>query len=110
MSYEISQELINLLRSTVETLSIEFTRWDEQHVVGPSLYFLVVTDANFDDYTDLLGANKWPTDQCDVVCEPDDALKQRVKWHSIATEQLSLLRTALFRSRWSVFGVPAALN
>jgi diadenylate cyclase len=65
--YQTSQELMDLLRYTAETLSLEFDRWDEQHVAGPSLYFLVVADVNFDGYTDPLGANRWPVERCPIV-------------------------------------------
>jgi hypothetical protein len=73
VNYESSQELMDLLRYTAETLSLEFTRWDEQYVSGPSLYFIVVADVNFDEYTDPLGANYWPTDQCAVVSEAEES-------------------------------------
>ena len=69
VDYETSQELMDLLRYTCEKLSLEFTRWDEQYVAGPSLYFLVVADVDFDEYTDPLGANEWPIDRCGVVSE-----------------------------------------
>jgi len=65
--YETSQELMDLLRYTAETLSLEFTRWGEQYVTGPSLYFLVVADVDLGEYTDPLGANSWPVDRCRVV-------------------------------------------
>lgn len=65
--YQTSQELMDLLRYTAETLSLEFDRWDEQHVAGPSLYFLVVADVNFEGYTDPLGANRWPVERCPIV-------------------------------------------
>jgi hypothetical protein len=71
--YATSQELMDLLRYTAEALSIEFTRWDEQYVSGPSLYFLVVADIDFGAYTDPLGENKWPVDRCRVVSEPPEA-------------------------------------
>jgi hypothetical protein len=67
--YATSQELMDLLRYTAETLSIEFTRWDEQYVTGPSLYFLVVANVHFGDYTDPLGANTWPVERCRVVSQ-----------------------------------------
>jgi diadenylate cyclase len=73
VNYESSQELMDLLRYTAETLSLEFTRWDEQYVSGPSLYFLVVADVNFDEYTDPLGANHWPTERCAVVSESEES-------------------------------------
>ena len=67
--YETSQELMNLLRYTAETLSLEFTEWDEQYVAGPSLYFLVVADVDLGSYTDPLGANRWPVDRSRIVSD-----------------------------------------
>lgn len=58
VNYDTSQELMDLLRYTCETLSLEFTRWDEEYVSGPSLYFLVVTDTDVVEYADPLVANK----------------------------------------------------
>jgi diadenylate cyclase len=69
VNYETSQGLMDLLRYTCEALSLDFTRWNEQYVAGPSLYFLVVADVDFDEYTDPLGANRWPIDRCGVVSE-----------------------------------------
>ena len=67
--YETSQELMDLLRYTAETLSLEFTEWDEQYVAGPSLYFLVVADVDLGSYTDPLGANRWPVDRSRIVSD-----------------------------------------
>jgi hypothetical protein len=58
---------MDLVRYTAETLSLGFTRWDEQYVTGPSLYCLIVADINFGDYTDPLGGNVWPVERCEVV-------------------------------------------
>jgi diadenylate cyclase len=69
VNYDTSQELMDLLRYTCENLSLEFDRWDEQYIAGPSLYFLVVADVDFVEYTDPLGANQWPVDRCSVVSE-----------------------------------------
>jgi hypothetical protein len=71
--YATSQELMDQVRYTAETLSMEFDRWGEQHVSGPSLYVLIIADVNFDDYTDPLGANRWPVDRCQVVTESPEA-------------------------------------
>lgn len=71
--YATSQKLMDLLRYTAETLSIEFDRWGEQYITGPGLYFLIVADINYGDYTDPLGANKWPVDRCRVVAERPEA-------------------------------------
>lgn len=69
VNYETSQELMDLLRYTCETLSLEFDRWDEPYVAGPSLYFLIVADVDFDEYTDPLGSNRWPVERCGAVSE-----------------------------------------
>jgi hypothetical protein len=71
--YATSQELMDQIRYTAETLSMEFERWDEQHVSGPSLYFLVVADVDFTTYTDPLGANRWPVERCRVVQESPES-------------------------------------
>jgi hypothetical protein len=65
--YATSQELMDLIRYTAETLSLDFTRWDEQYVTGPGLYCIIVADIDFGDYTDPLGGNVWPVDRCEVV-------------------------------------------
>ena len=72
-SYATSQELMDQIRYTAEALSLQFSRWGEPHVSGPSLYFLVIADVNFDSYTDPLGANEWPVDRCRVVSESPEA-------------------------------------
>jgi hypothetical protein len=71
--YATSQHLMDLLRYGAEALSLEFTRWDEPYATGPSLYFLVVADVDFGEYTDPLGSNRWPVDECEVVTERSGA-------------------------------------
>jgi hypothetical protein len=67
--YATSAELMDLLRYAAESLSLEFDRWEEPYVSGPSLYFLVVADVDFGDYADPLGRNRWPVDRCRVLTE-----------------------------------------
>ena len=71
--YATSQALMDQIRYTAESLSMEFSRWDETHVSGPSLYFLVIADLDFGEYTDPLGANRWPVERCQVVTEDPEA-------------------------------------
>ncbi|WP_435063850.1 diadenylate cyclase [Halobaculum sp. EA56] len=71
--YATSQALMDQIRYTAETLSLEFDRWGERHVSGPGLYFLVVAEVNFGEYTDPLGANTWPVDRCRVVTDSPEA-------------------------------------
>ncbi len=70
--YATSQDLMDQIRYVAESLSIEFDQWGEQYVSGPSLYFLVVAETDFEEYTDPLGENMWPTDRCkDVFDSPE---------------------------------------
>jgi hypothetical protein len=64
-----TDRLVDRLVGVAESLSMSFGRWDEQYVSGPSLYFVVVADANYDDYADPLGKNRWPTDTCGVATD-----------------------------------------
>ena len=74
--YATSQALMDQIRYTAESLSMEFDRWDGEHVTGPSLYVLVVADLNYDSYTDPLGANTWPVGRCRVVTDSAEAFTQ----------------------------------
>jgi hypothetical protein len=71
--YATSQDLMDQIRYTAETLSMEFDQWEQQYVSGPSLYILIVADVSFDEYTDPLGANTWPVERCRVVTESPEA-------------------------------------
>lgn len=62
-----TDEIMSRLLDVAESLSIGFDRWDEQHVSGPSLYFIVVADVDYGPYTDPLGENTWPIDVCQSV-------------------------------------------
>lgn len=68
-----SGSIIRRLVDVSESLSAEFGKWDEQYVSGPSLYFVLVADANYDSYTDALGENKWPTETSRLVTGQLDA-------------------------------------
>jgi diadenylate cyclase len=65
--------LINRLIDVAESLSVEFDRWEEQYVSGPSLYVVVLADANYGQYADPLGTNTWPTDTARVIPESPEA-------------------------------------
>lgn len=62
-----TDQLVDRLVDVAESLSTGFDRWEEQYVSGPSLYFVVVADANYEEYADPLGANTWPIDTCQVA-------------------------------------------
>ncbi|MFT4880471.1 MAG: diadenylate cyclase [Salinirussus sp.] len=83
--YATSQDLMDKIRYTAESLSIGFDRWGEPYVSGPSLYLLIVAETNFDAYTDPMGANRWPTERCRVVNESPDTFTEVT--HDVAASQ-----------------------
>ncbi len=74
--YATSQDLMDQIRYVAETLSMEFEKWDDQYVSGPSLYFLLVAETDFEEYTDPLGENIWPTDRCKIVLDSPEAFRR----------------------------------
>jgi len=69
---ELERVLMDQIRYAAESLSLDFDRWGEQHVSGPSLYLLIVSETNFEEYTDPLGANRWPVERCQLATESPD--------------------------------------
>jgi diadenylate cyclase len=74
--YATSQNLMDQIRYTAETLSLEFDQWGDQYVKGPSLYFLIVAEVSFAEYTDPLGGNRWPTERCRVVTDSPETFNK----------------------------------
>jgi hypothetical protein len=74
--YVTSQDLLDQIRYVAESLSLDFDKWDQQYVSGPSLYFLVVAETDFEAYTDPLGENTWPTDRCNSVFDSPEAFRR----------------------------------
>jgi hypothetical protein len=77
--YASITELTDLLTYVAESLSMEFDRWDEPYVSGPSLYFVVVADVDFGGYADPLGANRWPVETCRVATESPEAFVEAAR-------------------------------
>ncbi|MDS0219912.1 diadenylate cyclase [Haloarcula sp. S1AR25-5A] len=50
----------------VESVSLAFERWDDAHVRGPGLYFVVERDSTA-AFSDPMGANHWPVEDCASV-------------------------------------------
>jgi hypothetical protein len=71
--YATSQELMDQIRYTAESLSMGFDKWGEPYVSGPSLYLLIVAEISFDEYTDPMGGNRWPVERCQVVTDSPEA-------------------------------------
>jgi len=72
VEYTTVQELIDFITYAIESISLEFDRWDDEYVRGPGLYFVVVTGVHSGQYADSLGDNHWPTADCRVVTDDLD--------------------------------------
>jgi hypothetical protein len=73
VDYATVPELIELVTYVAESISLDFERWDEAYVRGPSLYFVLVSGTHARNYADPLGENTWPVDVCKVVTDDLDA-------------------------------------
>lgn len=67
------QEMADIVRYCVESISLEFEEWDEPHVRGPGLYFIIVAGTSVADYADSMGANYWPVEECRSVTDEIDS-------------------------------------
>ena len=55
-------DLVHLLVSVAEEVSLGFDRFGERYVRGPSLYFLVVSGVRVGPYADPLRGERWPVE------------------------------------------------
>lgn len=62
------EKLIDCLLHSLEGISLDFDRWEEQYVKGPGMYIAVVTGPSVAEFADPMGDNAWPTDRCRQVC------------------------------------------
>ena len=79
VEYTTVMELIAFISYAIESISLTFDRWDEKHVRGPGLYFVVVTGVHSGAYADRLGENTWPTETCRVVTEDLDGFVETAR-------------------------------
>lgn len=77
--YATVPELIELVTYVAESISLEFDRWDEPYVRGPSLYFVLVSGTHSREYADPLGENTWPVETCEVVTDDLDAFVEAAR-------------------------------
>lgn len=58
--------IVERIQWCVGKISREFNRWDEPHAHGPGLYFVVEADAAT-AFTEAMGTNRWPVEDCASV-------------------------------------------
>lgn len=72
VEYITVNELIDFITYAVESISLGFDRWDDDHIRGPGLYFVLVTGVHSGEYADPMSGSHWPTEDCHVVTEDLD--------------------------------------
>jgi len=65
-SVRLSGTLLETIADSLMVVSEEFERWGEPYVRGPGLYVLIV-DGTPASYSDPMGNNTWPVDDCPTV-------------------------------------------
>lgn len=63
------KRLVQRVQDCVESISLGFDRYEEEHVNGPGLYVAIVSGHSVEGYADPMGDNAWPIDTCEHVFE-----------------------------------------
>lgn len=67
------RELVDVVRYTLEGVSLSFDRYQEELVKGPGLYVAVVVGRSVAPFADPMGKNQWPVESCPTVTDDLDA-------------------------------------
>lgn len=73
-----SAAIVERVRSCVERIRREFDRWDDPHAQGPGLYFVIENDTAT-AFTEPMGTNHWPVDDCASVIASPEGLFEAAK-------------------------------
>lgn len=65
--HDCVQNLIGTVQHVLESVSSGFDNWEEDYVLGPGLYFAIVSGRSVADYADPMGDNRWPVEECSNV-------------------------------------------
>ena len=66
-------QILDRLGCCIEAVSLAFDRWDEAHVRGPGLYFVVARDS-LEPFVEPMGTNRWPVEECPSVFADGETL------------------------------------
>ncbi|WP_129116228.1 diadenylate cyclase [Halegenticoccus tardaugens] len=70
--------VLDRIEGCVEDISRGFERWDDPYARGPGLYFVVERDS-VAGFTDPMGTNRWPVEDCASVFDETDALLETAR-------------------------------
>lgn len=75
---QLSDGLVETIVDAVERVSDEFDRWGEPYVRGPGLY-VVVVDGTPEAYSEPMGENRWPIEECPTITDDVDRFVDTAK-------------------------------
>lgn len=85
---EAAQEcsaILDRVEWCVESVSLAFERWEDSHVRGPGLYFVVERDPTA-ACSDPMGSNRWPVEDCASVFDPIGPLFEAARSVAVAND------------------------
>jgi diadenylate cyclase len=69
-------EMVDIVRYCLGTISLEFDHWGESNVKGPGFYLAITSGTSIETFADPMGVNYWPTDVCRNVLDGVDRFYQ----------------------------------
>ena len=73
VSSAIVCEVIDRIVFCLESISLDFDRWEDPQVRGPGLYVVIAVGNTIDEYVVPMGTNRWPVETCSNVFDDLDA-------------------------------------
>lgn len=70
--------VLDRIAGCVKEISRGFERWDDPYARGPGLYFVVERES-VAEFTDPMGTNRWPVEDCASVFDETDALLEAAR-------------------------------
>jgi len=91
---EAAQEsaVLDRVRRCIENVSLAFDRWDDPHVRGPGLYVVIERDPTT-AFSDPMGSNRWPVEDCQSVFGPTGALFEAARSVAVACDGAVVVRS-----------------
>ena len=70
--------MIDRIVGCLESISLEFDRWDEEYIKGPGFYIVIVSGSSIEGYADPMGNNRWDTNKCKSLFESPEKLYETI--------------------------------
>jgi hypothetical protein len=77
--------VLDRIGACVREISRGFERWDDPYARGPGLYFVVERDS-VAGFTDPMGTNRWPVEDCASVFDETNALLETARGVAVSCD------------------------